>query len=396
MGIMRIASPLLVSRSSTAIWLTATTIAVILLAANFTITNAQQLTSQPTEIQNGTLFQNIDDSIRVQVPQGWVIHDVKNAGIALGVEILQGYGILAQLCPEEEQPQQQQQGATALPIADGNTSSSSSSSNNCQGSEEVIHVIRYPNLGGRLGFDSGDIISNNNSTTNAILAYQLQKLQEVGYSNIHIVNSTDTTINVDISTGLNNNITTIAAAAATTVPAKLVEMTYSTNLAPDETRRGYFISTATDAAPRNLGMMTGYGIFYEGIAASHDAQQEQTMLPSGILLASPTPVGQVFDSFEIVASPEVAAVAAEASQTAQTEDPDTNEEDNGDTTQDEGADNTNSNDNDDNDDNDDASDSNTDENRSERNTDEDSECGGVTVGGTSAADDYGCGDPDAE
>ena len=96
--------------------------------------------------------------------------------------------------------------------------------------------------------------------------------------------------------------------------------------------------------PRNLGTMTGYGIFYEGNpAASHDAQQEQTMLPSGILLASPTPVGQVFDSFEIVASPEVAAVAAEASQTAQTEDPDTNEEDNGDTTQDEGA-----NDNDDN------------------------------------------------
>ena len=216
MGIMRIASPLLVSRSSTAIWLTATTIAVILLAANFTITNAQQLTSQPAEIQNGTLFQNIDDSIRVQVPQGWVIHDVKNAGIALGVEILQGYGILAQLCPEEEQQQQQQQqGATALPIADGNTSSSSSSgSNNCQGSEEVIHVIRYPNLGGRLGFDSGDIISNNNSTTNAILAYQLQKLQEVGYSNIHIVNSTDTTINVDISTGLNNNNTTIAACSS--------------------------------------------------------------------------------------------------------------------------------------------------------------------------------------
>ena len=183
MGIMRIASPLLVSRSSTAIWLTATTIAVILLAANFTITNAQQLTSQPAEIQNGTLFQNIDDSIRVQVPQGWVIHDVKNAGIALGVEILQGYGILAQLCPEEEQPQQQQQqqqGARALPIADGNTSSSSSSSsNNCQGSEEVIHVIRYPNLGGRLGFDSGDIISNNNSTTNAILAYQSKSYRKL-------------------------------------------------------------------------------------------------------------------------------------------------------------------------------------------------------------------------
>jgi hypothetical protein len=228
-----------------------------------------------------------------------------------------------------------------------------------------------------------NVTTNNNILTiDNILSYHLQKLQEVGYKDIEIVNSTDMRVNL---TNPQTNET------ITTVPAKLVEMTYSTNLAPDETRRGYFISTATDAAPRNLGTMTGYGIFYEGTAASHDAQQEQTMLPSGILLASPTPVGQVFDSFEIVAAPEVAAVAAEASQTAQTEDTDTNEEDDDDTTQDEGADDTDSNDNDD-----DGSDSSTDENRSETNTDEDSECGGVTVGGTSAADDYGCGDPDAE
>jgi hypothetical protein len=41
-------------------------------------------------------------------------------------------------------------------------------------------------------------------------------------------------------------------------------------------------------------------------------------------------------------------------------------------------------------------DSNTDANRRETDTEEDSECGGVTVGGTSAADDYGCPpDPDA-
>ena len=33
----------------------------------------------------------------------------------------------------------------------------------------------------------------------------------------------------------------------TTVPAKLVEMTYSTSFAPNEIRRGYFILTATDA-----------------------------------------------------------------------------------------------------------------------------------------------------
>jgi hypothetical protein len=50
--------------------------------------------------------------------------------------------------------------------------------------------------------------------------------------------------------------------------------------------------------------------------------------------------------------------------------------------------------------NDDESNSNTDANRRETDTEEeeeeDSECGGVTVGGTSAADDYGCPpDPDA-
>ena len=41
------------------------------------------------------------------MPDGWAIQDVNNTGFTLGVEALQGYGILAQLCPEEEHPQQQ-------------------------------------------------------------------------------------------------------------------------------------------------------------------------------------------------------------------------------------------------------------------------------------------------
>ena len=61
----------------------------------------------------------------------------------------------------------------------------------------------------------------------------MQKLQEVGYRDIGIVNSTDTTMNV-ISTGLNNNV-------IANVPAKLVEMTHSTNFAPSEIRTGYLI-----------------------------------------------------------------------------------------------------------------------------------------------------------
>src|SRR5215216_4295717 len=214
-GIIRVFSPLLVS-SSTASGLAVKTIA-----------------------------ENTKDSFRVRVPQGWAIHDVNNTGFALVAEVLDGVGILAQLCPEEEQQQ-----LAVLPSAGGNTSiSNNNNSSSCLvAQEEVIHIVRYPNLSPRLGFASDDVISNDDVTPDIILGYQMQKLQEVGYRDIRVVDSTDTTINVDISTGLNNS--TIAA----TVPAKLVEMTYSTNLAPNQIRKGYFISTATNATPRNLGI----------------------------------------------------------------------------------------------------------------------------------------------
>src|SRR5215213_6206879 len=256
---MKVSCRLLVSSLMAIALIAAAAIAIILLAANVTIANAQQqqVTSQNSAIERGTTTsRSTRDSFRVQVPQGWVIHDVKNSGSALVAEALDGVGILAQLCPEEEQQQ------VAFRNSGGNTSNSSISINSdgCQGAQQVIHVIRYPNLGTRLGLTSDDIfaIINRDTIPNAILAYQIQKLQEVGYRNIQIVNSTDTTVNVDISTGLNNNnnnnnnnnaIGAAATTAATTtvVPAKLVAMTYSTNLAPNETRIGYFILTATAA-----------------------------------------------------------------------------------------------------------------------------------------------------
>ena len=129
----------------------------------------------------------------------------------------------------------------------------------------MIHIVRFPNLGAKLGFDSEDVITKEDIPADVILAYQIQRLQEVGYRDIGIVNSTDTTVNL-ISTALNNS-------AIGTVPSKLVEMTYSTTFAPTEIRRGYLISTATDATPRNLGMITGYAIFYEGggpVSAARD------------------------------------------------------------------------------------------------------------------------------
>jgi len=225
----------------------------------------------------------------------------------LGAEVLQGYGILAQLCPEEQQ-------AVAVIASNNNTFS------RCERSEgNVMHIIRYPNLGARLGFASDDGVAttnNSNITPDIILEYQMQKLQEVGYRDIGIVNITDTTMNV-ISTGLNNNV-------IANVPAKLVEMTYSTNFAPSEIRTGYLISTATDATPSNLGMVTGYTIIYEGnsTAATAITASQTTMLQSGSLLP-PAPDMQVFDSFELMAGEEVEQVilAALRALVAQAEEP---------------------------------------------------------------------------
>ena len=263
-----------------------------------------------------TIAESTTDNFRLRVPQGWVIQDVNNTGAALVSEVLEGVGILAQLCPE-----QQQQAASSNEGT--NTSSSSSATigddNSCRDAQEdVIHIVRYPNLGAKLGFDSEDIITNEDITTDAILAYQIQKLQEAGYRNLRIVDTTDTTINVDISAGLGGNDTTTA-----TVPAKLVELTYSTNLDPIDTKTGYFISTATDTTTRDLGMITGYGIFYEGTSGfSQDSplpsstsiaeeEGEEAVLTTISSILPPEPVGEVFDTFELIAGEEVALAIAQ-------------------------------------------------------------------------------------
>ena len=295
-------------------------IAVILFASNFTITNAHQyyqyqqqyqqqallqlflrqlLTHQPATVEKGTttFFQSTNDSFSIHVPRGWVIQDRNNTGLTLAAEVLQGYGVLAQLCPAEQQQE------ALLVNAGGNTSNISNSTNNgnsCQRAQEVIHVVRYPNLGARLGFASDDVATttnNSNITPDSILAFQMLKLQEVGYHDIRIVNSIDLTMNV-ISSVLNNNV-------IATVPAKFVEMTYSTSLAPNETRTGYFLSTATDLTPRNLGMTTGYGVFYERSSTTAETTASSRIPP-------PAPIIHIFDSFELIAGAEVeqAIVAA--------------------------------------------------------------------------------------
>jgi PKD repeat protein len=277
---------------------TVVAIAIILLAANFITTYAQQQqqqqtqTSQPAATQSPTLL-SAKDSFRVQLPEGWVIQDMNNTGFTLAAEVLQGYGILAQLCPQEQQQ-------SSLPSVGG----SNRYIGNCQqAQEEVIHIIRYPNLGTRLGISSDDIFTviNRDTIPNAILAYHIQKLQEVGYRDIQIVNSADTTMNVDISTGQNSSRT------ATAVPAKLVEMTYSTAL--NETKSGYFILTATAATPRNLGTMTGYSIFYEGNSTATTTAEATRPSFSLAPILLPASVRQVFDSFELIAASTVPLTA---------------------------------------------------------------------------------------
>src|SRR5215217_2914223 len=295
-------------------------IAIILLAPNITITNAQQqeplISRSPTAVsQNGTrLVEDAEDSFRLQVPEGWIIHDVNNTGSILSEESTQGYGILAQLCPQEQQQQQR----AALPNAGGN---SSRTFNSCDQSEnDIIHIVRYPDLDNRLQVgNNGTTANNNNMTIDNILLYHMQKLEEVGYRGIDIVNSTATTLNVaDPQT----------TQTITTVPAKFVEMTYSTVSAPNETREGYFILTATNATAPNPGMTKGYSIFYEGTStaagAATAATIQKTTTTASVSLAPIIPpaaaaVQQIFDSFELIAAQEVVQdmLAAQSEQAQQ-------------------------------------------------------------------------------
>jgi hypothetical protein len=332
---MRASSSLLAS-SGMAIGVTAIAIAVMLLASNFTLINAQpqQVTSQPGEIENGTTtFQSTSDSFSIQVPSGWIIQDVDNAGPAQLEEVRQGYGILVQLCPEE-----QQGAAAAASNASGGSTNTISNINasRCQGAQEVIHIIRYPDLDTRLSANNVTTTNNNlTTTTDNILTYHLQKLQEVGYRSMQIVNSTDMTSNLrDPQT--NETITT--------VPGKLVEMTYSTNFAPNEIKRGYFILTATNSTVPNVGTTKGYGVFYEGNSTTTTTPAEITTAAASLPL--PPQVGQVFDSFELIAAPGVAQALAEA-----TEDDDDEDDNGADDEDDNGADDEDDNGADDEDDN---------------------------------------------
>jgi hypothetical protein len=304
-------------------------IAVILLASNFTVIDAQQqqqgqLTSQPEDLGNGittpaaTIFHSANDSFRIQIPDGWIAHDINNSTSAMTEETRLGYGLIAQLCSQEEQ--QQGAGGVSASTAGSTNNDNTSSNNRCQGAqEEVIHIIRYPDLDTRLLANNVTTINDNSTTTtDNIISYQLQKLQEVGYRSMRIVTATDMTVS------LTNPFTN---ETVTTLPAKLVEITYGTNFAPNEIRRGYFVTTATNATAPNPGDIKGYSVFYEGNSTATNATTTAIVTPASTSLPAPTQIAQVFDSFELLLAPELVQVLAlQTAQSAETAEDTTDDE----------------------------------------------------------------------
>ncbi len=254
---------------------------------------------QPAAIDTTTPFQSIDDGFRLHVPHGWIIQDVDNAGSISSEGATRGYVLLAQLCPEEEEEEEQQQGPPSPNVGgDGDMF-------NCQLSENhVIHIVRYHDMASALQLGNNAAVTNNNITSDTILLHHLQKLQEVGYRDIEIVNSADMTVNLTAPQANQ----TIAA-----MPAKFVEMTYTTASAPDEIRTGYFISTATNSTAPDVGVPTGYTVFYEGSSVS----AAELTIGFGSLSSLPPAVKQVFDSFELLAAPEVEQAIAQQSEEAE-------------------------------------------------------------------------------
>jgi hypothetical protein len=349
------------------------------LASNFTIINAQsqQLTSQPTQLENGTtaaaatVFQSVNDSFSIQVPNGWITHDINNSAPALSEETRLGYGLLAQLCSQEEQ----QQGDEAFSTdASENTSNNTDSNNNCQGSqEEIIHVIRYPDLDTGLLANNVTTTNNNMTTTDNIVSYQLQKLQQVGYRSMRIITSTDTAVNV---------LNPLTNETVRTEPAKLVEMTYGTNFNPDEIRRGYLISTATNATAPNLGVTKGYAVFYEGNSTTTNATAAITSISDN--LPPSALIGQVLGSFELIVSPELAQASTQSDEVSQGA-ADDDDDNGGDDDDDNGGDDDDDNGGDDDDDNGGDDD---DDNGGDDDDDNGGDDGCENIGGTSCADDY--------
>ena len=234
--------------------------AAILFVPNVRIANAQQLTSIPAVIENGT-FQNTEDGIRLQVPEGWVVQDIDNLHLPNYLAADEaGFLLLAIICPQQE----------ALPGIGGLY--------NCEQSNSSVE-IRHDRLSHRPEFEV--IEDPLNITLADFLAFMIGEMKGRNYSNIQIVNSTDLTINV--TSPEDTNTTT------RTVPAELVEMTYQQSLGLADVRSYSILATIPETPQPGLRqIVSGYSITYEGPAA---------VIPSG---SPPPPIKQMFHSLEFI------------------------------------------------------------------------------------------------
>jgi hypothetical protein len=310
-------SPVSASMKVSTVTASAIAIAVILLGSSFSVIDAQQqqLTSGTGEIDNtagtgATPFQSTSDSFSIQVPNGWIVADINNTGFELSEELRRGYGLLAELCAEQEQ------GAQSLSPDTASAANSTTSNNRCQGAQEVVHVIRYPDLNTTM------------QPTSNLTQFHLDKLQEVGYRNVQITNTADRTVN------LTNPLTN---ETIQTVPATFADITYTTAGSTNQTRTGHYILTSTNNTAPNATATKGYAVFYEGNSGGTNNTSGAAAITPTTSISSPLSpqVAQLLDSFELIVTPEAAETLAEqAAQPAEfaeetTDDDDEDADDNG-------------------------------------------------------------------
>jgi hypothetical protein len=358
-----------VSVSTKVLTATAIAIAVILLGSSFTVIDAQQqLTSGTGEIDNtagtgATPFQSTSDSFSIQVPNGWIVADLNNTGFELSEELRRGYGLLAELCPEQEQ------GAQALSAGAASAANSTTTNNRCQGAQEVVHVIRYPDQGIRM------------QPTGNLTEYHLQKLQDVGYGNVQITSTRDVAVN------LTNPLTN---ETIQTVPAEFADITFTTTVSPNQTRTGHYILASTNNTAPNATATKGYAVFYEGTnsGGTNNTSGAAAITPTTSISSALSPqVAQMLDSFELIATPEAAETLAEeaAAEPAEFTD-DTADEEVEEEEEDDGDDNDgDDNDGDDNDGDDNDGDDNDGDDNDDNNVPSPDEC--INIGGGNTLDD---------
>jgi hypothetical protein len=247
---------------TTMIVLTAIATVVVLLSdPNAKIANAQELTSIPAVIQNGT-FQNTEDGFRMQVPDDWVVQDIDNLHLPnFRVANEAGFLIQAIICPQQE----------AVLSAEGMY--------NCEHSEDSVEIL-HDRLSHRPEFEV--IEDPLNITPDDFLEFIVEEMQGRNYTDIQIINNTDLTINITSPEDPNTTIRT--------AQAKLVEMTYQLSLGLGDMRRSYSILATIPEGPQPglRQIVSGEFITYEGPAVA---------TPSGSL---PPPVQQIFQSLEFI------------------------------------------------------------------------------------------------